>query len=42
LENKEFYETISENARKLIEQKFNWKKIAQDLDAVYESVITYD
>jgi glycosyltransferase involved in cell wall biosynthesis len=42
LENEEFYETISKNARKLIEQKFNWKKIAKDLDSVYESVISYD
>jgi len=42
LEDKEFYETISRNARNLIEEKFNWKKIAQDLDSVYESVISYD
>lgn len=39
LEDKEFYETIRNNARKLIEEKFNWKKIAQDLDVVYESVM---
>lgn len=41
LEDKEFYGTISSNARKLIEKKFNWKKIAQDLDSVYESIISY-
>lgn len=41
LENKEFYETISNNARKLVEQKFNWKKITQDLNSVYESVMPY-
>jgi len=42
LENEELYETISKNARKLIERKFNWKKIAKDLDSVYESVVSYD
>lgn len=36
-----FYETISRNGRKLIEEKFNWNKIAQDLNSVYESVISY-
>jgi polysaccharide biosynthesis protein PslH len=41
LEDKEFYATISRNARKLIEEKFNWEKIAEDLDSVYESVISY-
>ena len=42
LGDKEFYETISMNAEKLIKEKFNWKKIAQDLDSVYESVVSYD
>jgi polysaccharide biosynthesis protein PslH len=41
LEEKEFYKTISKGARKLIEEKFNWKKIARDLETVYESVISY-
>ncbi|MDO8657812.1 MAG: glycosyltransferase family 4 protein [Candidatus Levybacteria bacterium] len=41
LEDKAFYETISNNARKLIEEKFNWQKIAKDLNSVYESVIPY-
>ncbi len=41
LEDRKFYELISKNARKLIEEKFNWKKIARDLDAVYESIISY-
>jgi len=40
LEDKIFYETISRNGRKLIEGKFNWKKIANDLNSVYESVVT--
>ena len=40
-ENKKFYETISQNARKLIEEKFNWQKIAGDLDSVYELVVPY-
>jgi len=38
LENWAFYEKISVNGRKLIENKFNWEKIAGDLNAVYESV----
>jgi glycosyltransferase involved in cell wall biosynthesis len=42
LEDKEYYCSISENARRLIEKKFNWKKIAQDLDEVYESAVSYD
>jgi polysaccharide biosynthesis protein PslH len=41
LEDQEFYETISMNGRKLIEEKYNWKKIAQDLNSVYESIISY-
>jgi glycosyltransferase involved in cell wall biosynthesis len=41
LEDKEFYQTISKNSRKLIEKKFNWKKISKDLDSVYESVMSY-
>ena len=41
LEDKEFYETISQNGRKLIEEKFNWQKIAEDLNSVYESVMPY-
>lgn len=41
LGDKEFYETISKNARRLIEEKFNWEKIAEDLDFVYESVVSY-
>ena len=39
LEDKEFYDTVSKNARKLVEEKFNWQKIANDLNSVYESVI---
>jgi len=42
LEDREFYETISVNGRKLIEEKFNWQKIAGDLDSVYESALKYD
>jgi polysaccharide biosynthesis protein PslH len=41
LENREFYKTISENGRKLVEERFNWKKIGRDLDSVYKSVISY-
>ncbi len=42
LENEKFYKKISTNARKLVEKKFNWKKITRDLNSVYESVVPYD
>lgn len=41
LEDKDFYGRISANARTLIEKKYNWKKIANDLNKVYDSVISY-
>lgn len=41
LEDKGFYEKISNNGRKLIEEKYNWKKISNDLESVYESVMPY-
>ncbi|MDO8583217.1 MAG: glycosyltransferase family 4 protein [bacterium] len=41
LEDEKFYNTISGNARKLVEEKFNWKKISEDLNSVYESVMPY-
>lgn len=40
--NEKFSNVISENARKLVEEKYNWKKISQDLEAVYESITNYD
>ncbi len=39
LEDEKLYKTISSNARKLVEQKFNWQKISKDLDEIYESVM---
>lgn len=41
LEDEKFYNGISVNARKLVEEKFNWKKISNDLNSVYESIIPY-
>ena len=41
LENEKFYKTISANARKLVEEKYNWEKISQDLNSIYESVVSY-
>lgn len=41
LEDKKFYGEISKNARELVERKFSWRKITQDLNSVYESVIFY-
>jgi len=39
--NEKFYNTIARNARRLVEEKFNWQKISRDLDSVYESVMSY-
>lgn len=39
LENRGLYASVAQNARKLIEQKFDWKMIVQELEAVYESAI---
>jgi len=38
LNNPKLYQKIRKNARKLIEEKYNWIKIAQDLDKLYLSV----
>jgi polysaccharide biosynthesis protein PslH len=37
LRDDELYKNIAEQARKLIEEKYEWKKIAKVLDGVYES-----
>ena len=39
LENKGFYDKIARNARKVIEEKYDWEIIAKRLEKVYESVI---
>lgn len=39
--NEEFYKTISTNARRLVEEKYNWQKISNDLNSLYESVVSY-
>lgn len=39
LSEESLYEKIAVNGRKLIEEKYTWKKIAEDLDEVYNSVI---
>ena len=41
LEDEGFYETISKNGRLLVEKKFNWEKIASDLNSVYEEVVPH-
>jgi len=38
LNNPKLYEKIRKNARRLVEEKYNWVKIAQDLDELYLSV----
>ena len=37
LEDEKFYETISANARKLVEEKYDWRNIVRKLEAVYKS-----
>lgn len=39
LENKNLYHEIAVNAQALVEEKFNWEKIAKDLDKVYEEAV---
>ncbi len=39
LNDNKLYEKISKNARELIEKKYTWKKISNDLDSVYKSII---
>ncbi len=38
LEDEKLYERISKNGRKLVEQKYTWKSIAEKLNRVYEDV----
>lgn len=42
LQNRELYKKIAQNARKLVEEKFNWQRISEDLNRVYESLASYD
>ena len=37
--NEQFYKNISSNARKLIEEKYDWKRITQRLEEVYKTVV---
>lgn len=36
---KDFRQTLTKNARKLIEEKFDWKKIAKELEYVYKEAL---
>lgn len=38
LENEKLYETISKNARKFIENKYDWDQIVKRLESIYESL----
>lgn len=40
LEDKDYFETIAKNARKLIEQKYSWDKISLELERVYKEVVS--
>lgn len=40
LGDKKLYESVRENARKLVKEKFSWKSIAQQLEVVYKTIIT--
>ncbi len=39
LEDKDLYMKIAINARKLVEEKFSWEKITNDLESVYENAV---
>lgn len=39
LQDKKFYQKISTNARKLIEDKYTYEAIAKELDKVYHEVV---
>lgn len=39
LRNNKLYDTLAKNGRKLIEEKYDWKKIAESLDAVYHAAV---
>jgi glycosyltransferase involved in cell wall biosynthesis len=41
LEDEKLYKTISQNARKLIEKKYDWKIIVERLEEVYKSAVAY-
>ncbi len=41
IQDKMLYETISQNARKLIEEKYDWKVISKKLEYVYKQAISY-
>lgn len=38
MQNEELYAKIAKNGRKLIEEKYTWKKIAEDLEKVYREL----
>ncbi len=38
LKNKELGERIAKKAKKLVKEKYNWKKISQDLDKIYQEL----
>ncbi len=39
LNNPKLYKTLAENGRKLVEEKYNWERIAQELDKIYERAV---
>lgn len=39
LSNQQLYISLAENARRLVEKKYDWQRIAQTLDDVYKSVV---
>ncbi len=39
LSDKRLYQAVAKNGRSLIEEKYTWRKIANELDKVYKSLI---
>lgn len=39
LKNPVLYKTLAENGRKLVEEKYNWERIARELDKIYERAV---
>ena len=40
LKNEKLYEKVTRGGRKLIEEKYSWKKIAKDLEEAYKRAVT--
>jgi glycosyltransferase involved in cell wall biosynthesis len=39
IENKEIRDKLGKNGRKIVEQKYTWKKVNEDIEEIYNQVI---